>query len=391
MQRGLQALGRTGRQLAALPLPRGFPHSVHAGYTRFAAGHALAMAASCAAGVLATQAMFMAMGIGPAAAGAAAAAVNWVLKDGLGQAGGVVAASMINTRLDVNPARWRMLSGVLMDAACVVEALSPLAPGAFLLLAGTANMAKNVAWLVSSGARAGMHAALAKAGNLADITAKAGSQTLMASVVGTAAGAGLATAVAGSTAYTAGAVVCLAVVHQVLLYHAVQAVPMRTLNFPRLHLAWQPSAGEPARTPEEVQARVEQLGVLALLQDTTGPANIELAPPMQSLAADSLRSALQAHTSSPMRAQHGCIMVPQACGGGLRIALLPLEGADHAAIVRSALCALQVLHGQPAQQRSTAAVLQALYAVPAEELASGVASLIAAGWDVHTPAMVPPT
>lgn len=118
------------------------------------------------------HALLLAVGVGSGAAAPLAAAANWVLKDGLGQLGGVAFAAFVNTRFDADPKRWRWLSAAALDAATLVELCTPLAPGAFLPLAALANVGKNVAWLSASATRAGVHQALALHGNLADVTAK---------------------------------------------------------------------------------------------------------------------------------------------------------------------------------------------------------------------------
>ena len=45
------------------------------------------------------------MGLG-AGAIPLAATLNWVLKDGLGQLGGIAFSSLVNTRFDANPKLW---------------------------------------------------------------------------------------------------------------------------------------------------------------------------------------------------------------------------------------------------------------------------------------------
>ncbi|EEY58145.1 uncharacterized protein PITG_00760 [Phytophthora infestans T30-4] len=85
-----------------------------------------------------------------------AAAVNRVLRDGLGQ--------------------WRITSSVALDVAVLGEILTPLAPGSFLVIASLTNVAKNVAWLSASATRAGFHNSFVIRENLADVTAKTGPQ-----------------------------------------------------------------------------------------------------------------------------------------------------------------------------------------------------------------------
>ncbi|KAF9977297.1 hypothetical protein BGZ73_006446 [Actinomortierella ambigua] len=114
-----------------------------------------------------------------------AAALNWIIKDGLGQLGGVVYASFVSDKFDSEPKRFRFQATVAMQGANVLELLSPLWPGSFLFIASVSNIGKNMAWLASSATRAQMNKTFALRDNLGDITGKTGSQTTAAGLVGT--------------------------------------------------------------------------------------------------------------------------------------------------------------------------------------------------------------
>tara|TARA_B110000305_G_C19309760_1_gene573436 strand:- start:254 stop:760 length:507 start_codon:yes stop_codon:yes gene_type:complete len=138
------------------------------------------------------QSLLYAVGLG-AGSIPMAAALNWVIKDGLGQLGGVLFASYLgdSRAFDADPKRWRMVSSLAMDASTLLEIMSPLVPGSFLLVASTANVGKNISYLSASASRAALHQSLAEKSNLADVTAKAGSQAILASMIGTALGVGI--------------------------------------------------------------------------------------------------------------------------------------------------------------------------------------------------------
>lgn len=70
-------------------LPAGYPASVQPTFFTYCQWQFLHMATGSAAGVLSMQALLYAAGLG-AGAVPLAAAINWVLKDGLGQLGGVL-------------------------------------------------------------------------------------------------------------------------------------------------------------------------------------------------------------------------------------------------------------------------------------------------------------
>lgn len=71
-----------------------------------------------------------------------AAALNWIIKDGLGQLGGVVYASFVSDKFDSEPKRFRFQATVAMQGANVLELLTPLWPGSFLAIASISNIGK---------------------------------------------------------------------------------------------------------------------------------------------------------------------------------------------------------------------------------------------------------
>jgi hypothetical protein len=143
------------------------------------------------------QSLLYAIGLG-AGAIPLAAALNWIIKDGLGQLGGVIYAAMMSNRFDSDPKRHRFISGLSLQMATFLEIVTPLFPGYFLLLASVSNVGKNISWLAASATRAQIHKTMSSSENLGDITGKAGSQSTAASLLGTALGI-LVSAISGSS------------------------------------------------------------------------------------------------------------------------------------------------------------------------------------------------
>jgi len=197
---------------------------------------------SCVSGVLSTQSLLYAVGLG-AGSVPVAAAVNWVLKDGLGQLGGVIAAASINSRFDSEPKRWRFLSGLAQDASTLLELLTPLAPGAFLPLAAVANVGKNVSWLAASATRAGIHLSLASRSNLADVTAKSGSQATVAATAGTFLGAALSPLIGTDPQHILAMFAFCSVAHLASLHWALRGVVLLSCSPQRFALATAPVLG----------------------------------------------------------------------------------------------------------------------------------------------------
>jgi len=169
-----------------------------------------------------------------------AGALNWVMKDFVGQLGGVVFASQMGKTkaFDNDPKRWRMVAAIALDGATMLEIFAPLChPSMVLPIASIANIGKNIGFLTASASRAALHQSLAITGNLGDVTVKAGSQSMLASLVGTSLGIGLSTLLHHDTFNFGICFLGLSVIHQGCTYLSLQNVPLAHFNRHRLHLA----------------------------------------------------------------------------------------------------------------------------------------------------------
>lgn len=223
-------------------LPDRYPDSVAPGYARFAGCCFCASIAGSAAMVLSTQTLLLAVGVvgSSGQASVMAGALNWVLKDGIGQLGGVWFASRMSqagsSKFDADPKRWRIVAALSLDAATLLEIVSPLVPSVWVLpIASIANIGKNIGFLTASASRAALHQSLAIRGNLADVTAKSGSQSLAAGLLGTTVGIGLSP-ILGDVTHFAMGFVCLSAIHQGCNYLGLKAVPLFNFNRRRLHI-----------------------------------------------------------------------------------------------------------------------------------------------------------
>ncbi|KAJ2139700.1 hypothetical protein IW136_002822, partial [Coemansia sp. RSA 678] len=116
------------------------------------------------------------------------AAINWVIKDGFGQFGGVIYATMVGQKFDSDPKHQRFWSSVWLQTATWLEMLTPLFPHLFVVIGSVANIGKNIAWLAMSATRASINKTFCRKENLGDVTAKSGSQSTAAGLIGTALG-----------------------------------------------------------------------------------------------------------------------------------------------------------------------------------------------------------
>lgn len=253
-------------------LPAQYPQSVTPGYGSYALYGFGASVAGSAAMVLSTQTLLLAVGVvGAGTAGQAsvmAGALNWVLKDGAGQLGGVLYASFLGRtrRFDANPKRWRMVAALSLDLGTLLEILSPYAAkssGLVLPLACLANVLKNIGFLTASASRASLHQAMAIRGNLGDVTAKSGSQATAAGLCGTTLGISLSSILSSSDNSVETFVIAfcaLSLLHQVGNYLSVGAVPLSHFNHQRMHILMEDYCQQIMKTnPQELSDTAEVL------------------------------------------------------------------------------------------------------------------------------------
>jgi hypothetical protein len=223
-------------------------------------------------------------------AAVAAGALNWVFKDGIGQLGGIIVASyMGNLRyLDSNPKRYRMYAALALDIAAWVELCSPYvsvmmttmtagsAVGTWTTaivvvpMACIATVGKNIGFIMASASRATIHQALCTThptkpvttttstssssssfssqstthhhhhqqqhNNLADVTAKFGSQSAAAGLLGTILGIAISSSCSSGTAPLSILLPFfgLVMIHQGGNYMALRSVALYHLNRQRL-------------------------------------------------------------------------------------------------------------------------------------------------------------
>ncbi|XP_031254309.1 protein root UVB sensitive 4-like [Pistacia vera] len=154
------------------------PKQVSENYMNYVKWKFLHRVFSSALQVLATQAMFRAIGIGYSRSLPAAAALNWVLKDGLGRFCRCIYTASLASAFDTNLKRVRFSTSVLFSLSIGVELLTPVFPKYFLLLASIANIAKQISLACYLATGSAVHRSFAVADNLGEVSAKAQIQTV---------------------------------------------------------------------------------------------------------------------------------------------------------------------------------------------------------------------
>ncbi|XP_047167902.1 protein root UVB sensitive 4 isoform X4 [Vigna umbellata] len=160
------------------------PRGVTGNYVEYVKWKLLHRVFSSALQVLATQAMFTAMGVGFSSSLPSAAALNWVLKDGIGRLSRCIYTASLASAFDTNLKRVRFTTSVLFVASIGLELLTPTFPRCFLLLATIANISKQISLACYLATRSAVHQSFAIGDNLGEISAKAQIQTVCFDILG---------------------------------------------------------------------------------------------------------------------------------------------------------------------------------------------------------------
>ncbi|EGD73559.1 hypothetical protein PTSG_05267 [Salpingoeca rosetta] len=216
-------------------LPRDYRASVSPKFLDYCKWQFVHMTTMTASGVLSMQSLLYAVGVG-AGSVPLAAAINWILKDGLGQLGGMLYGSIFGTRFDDDPKRQRFNAVLSLQVSGIVDIITPLFPHHFLLLASVSNFGKNVSYLASSATRAQMNLSFTRTSNLGDVTAKMTSQSIAASVFGTGLGILVSKVTGTEAALLMAAYVPLSLVSIGGNYYSSKFVSLKTFNVQRAEI-----------------------------------------------------------------------------------------------------------------------------------------------------------
>ncbi|GMJ12558.1 ROOT UVB SENSITIVE 1, WEAK AUXIN RESPONSE 3 [Hibiscus trionum] len=211
-----------------LLLPEGFPNSVTSDYLDYSLWRGVQGVASQISGVLATQALLYAVGLGKGAI-PTAAAINWVLKDGIGYLSKIM-LSKYGRHFDVNPKGWRLFADLLENAAFGLEILTPAFPHLFVLIGALAGAARSAATLIQAATRSCFYAGFAAQRNFAEVIAKGEAQGMVSKSIGIALGIALANCFGSSTSVALASFGVVTWIHMYCNLKSYQSIQLRTLN-----------------------------------------------------------------------------------------------------------------------------------------------------------------
>jgi len=217
---------------------------------------------SSALAVLSTQSMLQAVGVGAKRSLPAAAAVNWVLKDGLGRLGKLATSAQFSQAFDSELKRFRFSASIFFNASSALEMATPFWPPHFLLLASIANVGKSMASASALAVTPAFHRSFSNGDNMADISAKAQAQHVIADNLGLAlalliSGTAKARQVAGVPLAPLVAWPFLVAADLFSNYRELKAVQLRTLNMQRSEIGAHFFLRH-GRAPSTLQASAEE-------------------------------------------------------------------------------------------------------------------------------------
>ncbi|KAG9445494.1 hypothetical protein H6P81_016834 [Aristolochia fimbriata] len=209
-------------------LPKGFPHSVSNDYLEYSLWRGAQGVASQMSGVLTTQALLYAVGLGKGAI-PTAAAINWVLKDGIGYLSKIL-LSKYGRHFDVNPKGWRLFADLLENMAYGIELLAPAFPHLFVLIGAAAGAGRSAAALIQAATRSCFYAGFATQRNFAEVIAKGEAQGMVSKTLGIMLGLALANYISSSPPLVVASFTAVSGFHMFCNHKSYQSVQLRTLN-----------------------------------------------------------------------------------------------------------------------------------------------------------------
>ncbi|CAH1427521.1 unnamed protein product [Lactuca virosa] len=211
-----------------LMLPEGFPNSVTSDYLEYSLWRGVQGIAAQVSGVLATQSLLYAVGLGKGAI-PTAAAVNWVLKDGIGYLSKIF-LSKFGRHFDVNPKGWRLFADFMENAAFGMEILTPAFPHLFVSIGAAAGAGRSAAALIQAATRSCFYAGFAAQRNFAEVIAKGEAQGMVSKSIGIMLGIALANCIQSSTPLALATFAVVTGVHMFCNLKSYQSIQLRTLN-----------------------------------------------------------------------------------------------------------------------------------------------------------------
>ncbi|KAM3597557.1 uncharacterized protein V6R79_006059 [Siganus canaliculatus] len=153
--------------------------------------------------------------------------------------GRILFAWQKGSKLDSEAKKWRLFADVLNDIAMFMEILAPYFPACFTLIVCTAGIFKSIVGVAGGATRAALTVHQARRDNMADISAKDGSQETLVNLAGLLISLILIPIVTDNPVLTLSLFFLFTFLHLFANYKAVRSVVMETFNDARLSIVLQ--------------------------------------------------------------------------------------------------------------------------------------------------------
>lgn len=211
-------------------LPAGYPHSVKDEYIVYQGWDSFQGISTYIRSVLTTRSVLAGAGVGDTTTTPLAAALSWVLRDGIGMIGSLSFAYHFSDLFEVNTKEWRLMADVFNNIGLTLDLLSSSFPKYFLVLTSVSALSKACCGLVAGATKARISAHFANKGHLADVTAKEGTQETAVSLCGLLLGMLVAQCIGNDEFTTWIAFILLLTIHQYANYQLIRVLVLDTLN-----------------------------------------------------------------------------------------------------------------------------------------------------------------
>eukprot|EP00755_Sulcionema_specki_P019452 Sspe_Gene.69505::Locus_40978_Transcript_2_2_Confidence_0.500_Length_1457::g.69505::m.69505 len=243
-------------------LPEGYPESVSCDYASYQTWDTLQALCSSITGTLATRCVFKGVGVGEVVATTGAATLTWIMRNVTGMVGRISFASLKSSQLDSDCKRWRLAADLTNDMAIFLEILSATVDKYFFLaIICLASLCQAVTGVAGGATRASLTQHFAIAQNMADVSAKDGSQETAVGLIGMLAGSLITVMMPEDSDYITSTWVLFLIftaLHLLCNYRGVSAVVLADVNRYRLERCLQAFRTGHPLTPAQV-ARTEPI------------------------------------------------------------------------------------------------------------------------------------
>uniref|UniRef100_A0A0N5AZB6 DUF647-domain-containing protein n=1 Tax=Syphacia muris TaxID=451379 RepID=A0A0N5AZB6_9BILA len=206
-------------------LPKGFPRSVSPDYLEYQVWDTIQAFASSLTSALATEAILRGAGVGNENASVLAAAVAWLLKDGVGMVTKIWFIWFSTSLLDSDCKKWRIAADVLNDIAFFMDLIAPMFPLHFAYIVCLSSVARSIVGVAGCATRT---AALVQ--NVADVAAKDGAQETFVNIFALISSLILLPLISGNNFMSWILYFIFTVIHLYSNYRAVASLKFKTFN-----------------------------------------------------------------------------------------------------------------------------------------------------------------